>query len=89
MLLTVAGIFLIFALIAYLVGEMQQKIQRDEAIRHQNGQRVQEEQWNQERARLYSQSEQTRQERAALLDQYKTIVQSLRRIETAVEPASK
>ncbi len=89
MLLTLAGIFLIFALIAYLVGEMQEKVQRNEAIRYQNDQQVQKEQWNQERARLYFRSEQSRQERAELLDQYKTIIQSLRRIEKAVEPASK
>ena len=73
-------------MISFTIDEFREKTQRQEAIfREQSTLRAQDVRLIQERARLDSRQEREVQDRADLRSQFNTIIQSLQRIEKAVQ----
>ncbi len=85
-LLIIAGVLSLFAIISFTINEFREKAQRQEAILPRAERCMsQDVRLIQERARLDSRQEREVQDRANLRSQFNTIIQSLQRIEKAVQ----
>ena len=85
-LLIIACVLSLFAIISFTINEFREKALRQEAIfRERSALRAQDVRLIQERARLDSRQEREVQDRADLRSQFNTIIQSLQRIEKAVQ----
>jgi hypothetical protein len=85
-LLIIASVLSLFAIISFTVDEFREKAERQDAIlRERSALRAQDVRLIQERARLDSRQEREVQDRADLRGQFNTIIQSLQRIEKAVQ----
>jgi hypothetical protein len=90
LLLVIAAILSLFAFGSYLIGDFRDKAQRREMIAREQGTlHTNNAQLIQERATLESRNDREVQERAELRSQYGAIIDSLRRIEKAVQSASR
>jgi hypothetical protein len=85
-LLIIATVLSLFAIISFTFDEFREKAGRQDAIlRERSALRAQDVRLIQERARLDSRQEREVQDRADLRGQFNTIIQSLQRIEKAVQ----
>jgi hypothetical protein len=89
-LLILAAVLSLSAIISSLIDDFRVKAQRQEAIvREQGALRAQDVELSQERTTLVSRNPRETLERAELVNQYNTIIQSLQRIENAVQTSSR
>jgi hypothetical protein len=85
-LLVIASVLSLFAIISFTINEFREKAQRQEAIfRERSVLRAQDVRSIQERAQLDSRQGREVQDRADLRSQFNAIIQSLQRIEKAVQ----
>jgi arginine/ornithine N-succinyltransferase beta subunit len=89
-LLIIAGILAFFAVVAYVIGDFKDRAQRRDAIlREQGFERARVVRLFDDRAQLDSRDDKVTRDRADLHGQYNTIIQSLQRIEKAVQSPSR
>ena len=89
LLLILAGILLLLAVVAYLISDAEENLQRKEADLHgREALRVQKEQAIEERKAYQAESNRMNKERAELHSQQDAIIKSLKRIEETLERLS-
>ncbi len=89
LLLILAGILLLLAVVAYLISDAEENLQRNEAVLHgREALRVQKEQAIEDRKTYQAQSDRINKERAELHSQQDAIIKALKRIEDSLEAAS-
>jgi hypothetical protein len=88
-LLSLAGVLLLLAVVAYLISEAEDTLQRKKsALRSQEALRIQEERAIADRKVYEAENEEIKKERAKLDSQQNVIIKSLKRIEAALETAA-
>jgi hypothetical protein len=86
LLLILAGIMLFLAVVAYLISDAEENLQRGEAVLYgREALQVQKEQAIEDRKTFEAQSDRMNEERAELHSQQDTIIKALRRIEESLD----
>ncbi len=86
LLLILAGIMLVLAVVAYLISDAEENLQRSEAVLHgREALRVQKEQAIEDRKTFEAQRDRMTKERAELHSQQDAIIKALKRIEESLD----